>query len=451
MATELPNIALIMTDQQKASATSIYGNRVVRTPSWARLADEGVTFDSCFANSSVCTPSRASLMTGLDVPVHQATSNRNKISPEFPQLSELLGRAGYHCGVVGHHDGFAGLNRGWDWEVDWWDRRRGLCQIFYEVDELSKSVKPLRGWISGVHPRPADQGLAARMTDYAIQYVDEIAQEPFFLHLAHLEPHPPYFPPEPYASMYSTEGIILPPSPDPAHQPQWQKEAAQEMLMHQATEHDMRLAIARYYGLVSYVDAQIGRFIEHLEQKGLLDRTWIFLVSDHGDFTGEHGLFTKSHALYDCLTHVPMVIRPPDGYRKRGRRIQELAQVFDLFPTICEIAGVTVPQPCHALSLNEWLEDGSVSPIRDSVFMAVGGNANPRASFPQGMPLRGVHREVIHAIRTHSRKYIRDPENGDEFYRLSEDPHELVNLSGIATASEMQPLKEALDQWAIGR
>ncbi len=187
-----------------------------------------------------------------------------------------------------------------------------------------------------------------------------------------------------------------------------------------------------------------------MEQKGLLDKTWIFLVSDHGDFTGEHGLFTKSHALYDCLTHVPMVIRPPDGYWGSGRRIQELAQVFDLFPTICEIAGVTVPQPCNAVSLREWLEGDQVAPHRDAVFMAVGGNTNPRASFPQGMPLRGVHREVIHAIRTHSRKYIRDPENRDEFYRLSEDPHELVNLSGIAAASEMQPLKEALDQWVIG-
>ena len=152
-----PNIVLLMTDQQKASATSIYGNEVVHTPAWEQAAELGVTFDTCIANSPVCTPSRACIMTGVHVPVHGASSNRHTVDPSFPQVPEILQKAGYRTGVVGHHDGFAGMNRGWDREVDWWDRQWGLSQIFYEADELSKQPQPLRGWVSGAHPRPPER------------------------------------------------------------------------------------------------------------------------------------------------------------------------------------------------------------------------------------------------------------------------------------------------------
>jgi len=444
--TDRPNIILVMSDQQKASAASIYGNRIVRTPTMERLAAEGVTFEDCFSPSPVCSPARACLMTGLHSPVHGCYSNKHKAAEGIPQLPELLKRAGYHCGVVGHYDAFANLDNGWDWTVDWWDPAYGLVQVFYQADELSKEPKPLRGWISGVHPTPADKNLAAGMTDYAIQYLDEVAEEPFFLHLAHLEPHPPYFPPEPYASMYDPEAIDLPPQPDPSHQPRWQKEAAEEMAMGLATERDRRLAIARYYGLITYVDHEIGRLLDHVEKRGLLENTWVIFGADHGDYTGEHGLYAKSHSMYDCLLHVPLVIRAPDGRWGTGRRVGGLIQFMDVFPTILEIAGVPIPDSCQARSLASWVGAGAQEPLHEAVFASVGDRAQT-PSFPQGMPARGIRRDVVRMIRTPEAKYVRDPEEGDEYYRLAEDPNELSNLAGEADESEVQPYRAGLDRW----
>ena len=439
MSGERPNIILLMPDQQKAPATSIYGNATVRTPGWEKLAREGITFERCFSSSPVCTPSRASIMTGVHVPVHGAYSNRHKVAAEFIQLPELLRGAGYETGVVGHHDGFAGLDRGWDSEIDWWDKRHGLCQIFYVADELSKRPQPLRGWVSGAHPAKAEEGLAARMTGCAFEFLER-AREPFFLHLAHLEPHPPYFPPEPYASMYPPEEISLPPDAAGPHRPAWQEEAAREMNCDLATELDRRFAIARYYGLVSYADSQIGRLVSHLEEKGLLERTWIIAAADHGDYAGEHGLFAKSHAMYDCLLHVPLVVRPPAGAgARRGRRESGMVQLLDIFPTVLRIAGIDSPEHVQGRDL-------LAGAAREHVFSAVGGVAEPRASFPQGMPKRGVHREVVTCVRTGSHKLVRDAENGDELYDLARDPNELSNLV-LAGEGPAESVARALDEW----
>lgn len=446
MAADRPNIVLVMSDQQKASAASIYGNTLVQDPNVARLAREGVTFEHCFSSSPVCSPARASLMTGMHVPVHGCYSNRHEVAKGIPHLPELLRDVGYNCGVVGHYDAFANLDRGWDWAVDWWDPAFGLCQIFYQADELSKSVRPLRGWVSGVHPTPPNQNLAGRMTDYAIQYLHEVAREPFFLHVAYLEPHPPYFPPEPYASMYDPGRIDLPPQPESSHRPRWQEEAAEEMAMGLGSERQFRLAIARYYGLISYVDSQIGRLLDHLESQCLLGRTWVIFGSDHGDYTGEHGLFAKSHSMYDCLLHVPLVIRPPDDRWGGGRRAEGLVQFMDLFATICQLAGASPPDHCQAKSLADWVDRGAIRPLREAVFAAVGGRAQT-PSFPQGMPARGIRRDKVRMIRTADRKYVQDPEEGDECYRLTDDPHELMNLYGEAEEAEVRPLLDGLDGW----
>ena len=439
MSSEQPNIILLMTDQQKASATSVYGNTVVQTPNWEKLAAEGITFERCFSCSSVCTPSRASMMTGVHVPAHGASSNRHIVAEGFTQLPEFLQAAGYETGVVGHHDGFAGLNRGWDYEIDWWDKKHGLVQIFYVADELSKKPHPVSGWVSGAHPVAAEEGLAARMTDYAIEFIEK-AQTPFFLHLAHLEPHPPYFPPEPYASMYPPESIGLPPDPTHDFRPAWQEEAAEELNCHLATDLDRKLAIARYYGMVSYADAQIGRLCSYLETQSLLENTWLIVASDHGDYAGEHGLFTKSHAMYDCLLHVPLIIRPPSGTSVRtGVRESEMVQLVDILPTCLDLAGLSAPEYLQGQNLLTGTD-------HKHVFAAIGGVAEPRASFPQGMPKRGVHHEVVVSVRSASHKFVLDPENGDELYDLRNDPHELSNLI-LAGEHPPQALIRALDQW----
>ncbi|OGF50857.1 MAG: hypothetical protein A2231_12700 [Candidatus Firestonebacteria bacterium RIFOXYA2_FULL_40_8] len=444
----LPNILLITTDQQKASATGIYGNKTVKTSMWGQFAKEGVTFERCFSTSPICAPSRISILTGMYPLTHGVTCNHNDpehVNKSLRQLPELLNESGYETACIGN--GLGDLSGGWDYNIDFYDSAYGLNDIFKQADELSRKVKPLNGWISGVHPVSAKNGVAAKTTDYALQYVEKQRKKPFFLHAAYMEPHPPYFPPEPYASMYNPDEIDLPENPDVLNRPKWQNEAAREMNIDKATEIDIKLAIARYYGLISYADEQIERLLDKLKESGILENTWIIITSDHGDYAGEHGLFAKSEALYDCLLHVPLVIRAPDGALSPGKRIGEMVQLVDIFSTICEIAGVKVPDLCQSYSLIPYMNGLKNVFKRQAVFAAVGGNINKKASFPQGMPVRGIHSDVIKMVRTTNRKYINDESNGHEYYDLDKDPDEIHNIFAGSDNSEIIEMKDLLFSW----
>jgi len=439
--TARPNIVLIMTDQQKASATSVHGNSVVSSPAWDRAAESGVVFDNCISTSPVCTPARVGVMTGL-YPLASGCSSVRHRPDHFPQLNEILGEHGYHTGGVGRYE----ENYKWQWGRAWHHLELGMPDVLRVAQELAEATKPLRGWVSGAHPLPADRGLARMMTDHAIDFVDNVGREPFFLHVAYLEPHPPYFPPEPFASMHDLDDIELPPTAF-RNRPRWQIEAGEEMLVPLAEERDIRAAIARYYGLISYADSEIGRFMDHLAAKGLLENTWVILTSDHGDFTGEHGLFAKAHAMYDCLLHVPLVIMPPKGSGGSGRHVPNLNQSHDLFPTILDIAGIDTPDNCQARSLIGLMDgSGGGAPVHEYCFASAGMIGNPMACFPQGIPERGFHRDMINMVRTDRCKYIEDATNGDEFYDLARDPHELGNTIDTAPQPVLAELRDALSQ-----
>lgn len=451
-----PNIILLMSDQQKYSASHISGNKVLKTPGEERLAAEGVAFTQCITQSPLCLPSRGCIMTGTYPQEHGALSNRTGgVSPDFPQVQELLKADGYCCGAVGHFHRGDGFDRGWDWSMDleepWLaDVWYPLCR--YAVDQAPGTEYGPVGWWCGRHPLKAEEAPAALVTSNAIRFLDDVASEPFFLHIAHIEPHPPYTPPHPFDVMYDPADIDLPPKVDWDKATPWLKQLSTEAGMDLCDDEQVRRVIAAYYGSMSYVDGQVVRLINHLEKRGLLDNTWIVYMSDHGDFTGEHAMMTKAEMFYDCLIHVPLIIRAPDGMVRRGTSRSELVETVDIAPTICDIAGVEKSDTMHGRSVLPPATGKGGGPLKEAAFGAIGRNYGPSPhNLPQGIVASSRLRDVAVMIRTASHKLILNPEHENEMYCLDEDPFELVNRFGDAEIADVQrDLEGRLSRWLEG-
>lgn len=445
-----PNILYLMTDQQKASAAGgAYGNPVVQTPLLDRLASEGIVYRQAYANSPICTPSRACVMTGVHPLVQQVTCHQNRVPHNLSQLPELLQQQGYYTAVCGHYERTRNLSRGWHEQVDFNDPGLLYRTWLYAHSHGRSDV----GWSSGGIDVPAERGLSAVLTDRAIRMLDQIeaSGKPFFFHVPYIDPHPPYFVPEPFDRMYDPTDIVLPPEGDPSLRPFWQFAALDECATAAASDFDRRKVIAVYYGMISYADQQMARLVEEMERRGMLDNTWIIASSDHGDYTGEKGLYNKTESVYECLLRVPLVIRPPRGVALREPKIVDnLVQLADLFPTILNMAGAPVPDYSQGKDLLAPILNGNDEPLHDMLYAQAGEyHGHLKTTFPGGIPEHGRRKCLVESIRTTRYLYVRDDQYGDEAYDLAEDPDELNSLlrrSGSIPA-ELRDLRDRLNRW----
>lgn len=443
-----PNILFLQTDQQKASAAGPYGNHLVRTPCWDRLAAEGATYLHAYAASPICTPSRASVMTGVSPLVHRVLCHQNHAPENLAQLPELLRAAGYYGMAFGHYEEDRGLNRGWDHQLDSLASPELMEALKSQYHAGSREV----GWSCGVHGLPPEKSHAALVTNATLAHLDERGQndQPWFLHVAHIEPHPPYFAPLGFGDHQDPDRIPMPPRVPDEESPVWQREARAQLGTDLATPGDIRRCVAAYYNMIEYVDQEMQRLLDGLEVRGLLENTWVIASSDHGDYTGEKGLVMKSEALYECLLHVPLVIRGPGGNWSPGERIDDLVELTDLFPTILSLAGVEVPDYIQGRDLRARKE--GAGPRRQAVFSAVGEyHGHLKTTMPWGLPEAGRRRALVRGARNHGWSYIRDPERGDEAYDLTRDPHELHNLlqDGGAVPPPVADLQRQLDDYEV--
>lgn len=429
-----PNIVYLMFDQAKAAAMSFLGNSEIAMPFCDRMASEGWVFEQAYSAAPICTPSRTSVHTGMFPQVHGVTCHQNRAPFNLPQLAELFQQAGYYTAAAGHYEPERNLSRGWHEQCPMHERG----PLFESWQAHVKSGRKDVAWSSGAIDCEEGQGNSTLLTNRSLRMVEqaEASGRPFFFHLCYDDPHPPYFVPPPYDTMYDPALLTLPSQGLAKELPAWQHKARDEVGTTAATDDDMRRALATYYGMIRYVDDEMARFMQILEDRGLLDNTWIVIGSDHGDYTGEKGLFNKSESLYGCLLHVPLIIVPPAGAGEPGpRRIDNLVSTVDLFPTILSMAGIAAPAN-QGHDLLDWVRSGHTIPIRTEVFGQVGDyHGFIGTSWPSGMPASGRHKSLIHSIRTTTRLYIMDPDNGDEAYDLATDPKELRNLANTESAA----------------
>jgi arylsulfatase A-like enzyme len=448
-----PSFLMVVADQLRSDVLGAYGSTTCRTPTLDRLADGGVRFETCIAPSAICSPSRASLLTGrfphghgILNNIHEPDALRTEIPPDIPTFPELLREAGYRLGHVGKwHVGHAG------------PAARGFLDVSIRVD-LVTGIDPALGegertlldpayaryphgrlLAAGIEPRPIDETETHRDVDAAISLLERYAtmQVPFFLRVDLEGPHHPYAPPAPFAALYPARSI--PPWPN-FHEDLATKPAAQRRsLEHHGvvgwTWQDWQPVVARYFAFVTFIDAEIGRLLDAVDRLGLAGDLVVIHTADHGDMTGSHGgQFNKGPMMYDEVYRIPLIVRAP-GVGRPGVCRTPVGSLA-IMPTILELAGVDPPPGLHADSLVPMLAEPAAQTAEGAAFAEYHGDE------------WGLYSQRM--VRTAEAKLVYSPHGMDELYDLDADPAELVNRSDDPSFRAVRTdLEQRLIDWMV--
>jgi arylsulfatase len=437
-----PNILLISTDQQRYDMIGAAGNPAVSTPHLDRLAAQGALFENCYVQNPVCSPSRASLMTGTYVSAHGLYENGVDIAPDTRVFSKDLAEAGYDCGLVGKfhlHSCFHGrteprLDDGF--RVFRWahDPYPGSSENAYHrwlrarrPDLYARALEE-RGLFDTM---PTEFHYSRWIAEETISFLrtDRRTEQPFFFVTNFFDPHHGFGAPEEYVRRY--DDVELPEVNTRDGELEDKPEIQQHTSLHggggmpscaDLDEQQLDQLRRAYYAMVSLVDDEVGRILAVLDEEGLAEDTIVVFTSDHGELLGDHQLLRKGPFLYDCSVKVPLIIRWP-GVVEAGMRREELVQWVDLAPTFLEAAGLEPLRSHQGESLLPLLR-GEATDWRDwalSQYRSSGDPANPSAHLT--MLRSGRYKLIAH----HGAPSSPRPRTG-ELYDLETDPGELVNL-----------------------
>lgn len=377
-----PNILFVSIDDL-GPVLGAYDNEYVKSPNLDKFADNGLTFRNNYCQAAVCAPSRASLMTGLrpdSTRVWHLGDKFREINPETVTMPQHFNKNGYHTVCIGKiFHNYMPDSISWD-EPDLrpvqylrpeWLKRDG--ETFYVNKETQAKQKIKRdrliakrpnyyadGWNNGpawemedVHDSLYYDGAQNELAKRTLTRLSKNDQ-PFFMALGYFRPHLPFAVPKKYWDLYDRDNLPLAPNPFvPEQSPIMSMNSMYELrgydgfsgLKH-PTENEMAEDTARilkhgYYASVSYVDALLGNIIQHLKDLEIYDNTIIIIWGDHGWKLGEHNSWCKQ-SNYNIDIQVPMMICSPNQINK-GRQTFEITELVDIFPSLCEMAGIEVP------------------------------------------------------------------------------------------------------------
>ncbi len=448
-----PNIVLFVPDELRADALACYGNPVVRTPHFDRLAKMGTRFESCHVQFPVCGASRCSLATGWPTSVRGHRSLYYFLKPNEPNLFRYLRQAGYDVFLFGKNDVLAPETLA-DSVTEWRNPRNPAAE-FAAIDKpqfpntmLLPPGGDRRGTVDYAVIQLAIQVLERRQTE-----------RPFCLFLALFEPHPPYTISADFYDLYHPSDIPSLAPPGLPRRPRFHAALRELSGLTQLTDAEFRKVRAVYYGQVSYSDWLLGELVEALDRTGHWRDTALMVCSDHGDYAGDYGLVEKwPSGLEDCLTHVPLIARIPGG--TPGHVSPELVELFDVMPTCLDLAGTKATHTHFARSLMPQLHGSAGDPQR-AAFTEGGYNTyEPQAFEPiiEGLygpktRLQNEQPETITrcaSVRTRRYKYIARPNDQSELYDCERDPRQENNLFGDSSARAVQEEHERrLTNWYI--
>ncbi|SCZ42169.1 choline-sulfatase [Pseudomonas sp. NFACC48-1] len=380
------NILFIMADQMAAPMLPIYGPSPIKLPNLSRLAAEGVVFDAAYCNSPLCAPSRFTLVSGQLPSKIGAYDNAADFPADVPTYAHYLRRLGYRTALSGKMH-FCGPDQlhgyeerltsdiypaDYGWAVNW-DEPDVRPSWYHNMSSVLQAGPCVR-----TNQLDFDEEVVFKAQQYLFDHIREDGDQPFCLTVSMTHPHDPYTIPKAFWDLYDDNDIPLPQTPaqttlDPHSQrllkvyDLWDKPLPVDKIR------DARRA---YFGACSYIDSNVGKLLQTLEDTGLLDDTIIVFSGDHGDMLGEKGLWYKMH-WFEMAARVPLLISAPGQFA--SGRVGAAVSTADLLPTLVELAGgmlepglpldgrSLVPhlqgQGGHDEVFGEYMAEGTISPL----------------------------------------------------------------------------------------
>jgi choline-sulfatase len=429
-----PNIIFIISDEHNARIMGCNGDPIVSTPNLDALAAKGILFRAHYCSSSICAPSRQTLLIGKYVSHHNVWTNTICVPNDTPSLPGLLRKSGYESVLIGGMKFGSGRDYGLATytaekklvlpknrnnkaeDITPKQRKRVQADLFKDNgNEIGKEFTPI-----GVDAEDMKTFVDVKKRDDAISFIQERKMEdkPFFLIVGFMAPHYPLVSTAVLVAKYKDK-VQKPDLPEGYVDklPLNYKHLRNERQLEKVPPEIVKLGRESYYARVEWIDQQIGQVLDAVSKSPLADNTIIIYTADHGENIGEHGLWWKN-SLYDTSANVPLIISWP-GRWKGGQKRAEACASVDLVQTMAELGGIKVPSDWDGTSMVPWLDN----PTYKWKNMAV-------SEYYAGYTSSGIA-----MIRKGNLKYVyhtrADEKHGPEIelFDLSNDPKELNNLS----------------------
>ena len=443
------NVLFLMTDQHRVDAIGCYGNANARTPNLDRLAASGTLFRNAFTPTAICTPARASLLTGQAPFRHRLLANAEwntgyltELPEGTPTFSAALRDYGYNVGLIGKWH--VGERLGPDaYGFDGPHLAGAMNPILHEEYQkylaernlpAPRITDPVRGTLPGGRPghllagrlqQPVEATYEHFLADRAIELLRRYAADgdrPFHLSLHFFGPHLPYLIPDEYYDLIDPSTVELPGSfaETFAGKPDAQRNYSTYWSADSFDADEWRKLIAVYHGYGALIDAEIGRVLDTLTELGLDDDTAVFFTADHGEFTGAHRLNDKGPAMYDDIYRIPFLLRVPGA--RQGRTDDRFVTLTDATATILDLAGLPTDLCPNA-------RPAGAAPDGRSLLPLVRDEPVPDWRTELVAEFHGHHFHYQQRmLRDERYKLVVNAESVNELYDLATDPDELVNV-----------------------
>ncbi len=458
-----PNVLLLMSDQHKRSCMGAYGDKVARTPNLDRLAASSVRFTDAYSTNPVCTPSRASIMTGLYSHNLEAQDNTLPYLPTHRTMAHDFDAAGYMTALVGKMHWVDAQSHGFEYRLefnDWYQYlgpktklyadelgRRNSGSGLPEIDDLwrdeddpwkghrtldNREGSVAVGRVSLLEEKDHFDNFVARESVRFLKNFGK-AGRPFFLVSSFLKPHDPFMPAQRFADMFRAEDMVLPASWAKADQSKLPKEVVQSINVNGPTPElrdpvEAKKRIALYYANLAQMDDCLGQVVQAVKDLGLENDTIIAYTSDHGEMLGELGLWQKFE-FYEGSCGIPLMIHVPG--RKAGVCDTPVSLV-SLSATLTGLAGVTQLTANDGKSLAPYISAPQTTRPYGPVFAEYGLSS----------------KQPKYMVRDRDWKYTYWVHDIPELYNLRTDPEELRNLAADPSHSaQVARLKNVLFAW----
>jgi len=419
-ATQKPNILILFTDDQRFSTIGALDNPEIKTPNLDKLVRRGTTFTRAHimggCHGAICMPSRAMLITGKsyfhlpksvtttwDAPAEQRGDCPYVTFPELFRANDYatFGTGKWHNGKKLFAKGFTHGDEIFFLGMHTLDQGGHHTPKVFHFDPAGKYPESQK--------YTAKKFSSTLYSDAAINFLNQHnSDQPFLMYVSYTAPHDPRHAPKEYVDMYPPEKITLPKNFLPEHpfDNGELKIRDEKLAPFPRTPEIVREHLGAYYAMITQLDDQVGRILETLKQTGQADNTIIIFTSDNGLAVGQHGLLGKQN-LYDHSVRVPLIISGPSI--KKDRACNSLCYIHDIFPTICELSGLTIPESVESKSLVPLLKNPKVQ-LYESVFFA--------------------YRNLQRGIRKGNYKLIVYPKvKITQLFNLAKDPWETTNLA----------------------